>query len=1375
MWSAMDNTFGPVFPGEFDFTLLFERCMLGMVPAGIAILVLPVYLRAMASAINQVRPGRLLWAKLATATALVGIQLAAIILWRQAGLLRSDIALAASVLSFIASLAVAAILYIVHSFSLSPSSFLSIYLSITMAFDITMARSYFLRNSIDALGGLQAAVAGLKFVLMLLEEVPKRRLFRSKLPRRGIGETVGFWSRTLLLWVNPLLRVGFRKNISVQDLPDIGDRFDSKMLFDKFVSHWEQIGNAGASDGVTDGLIGASIFIFGGLMFSRSIFERLEYQAITCVRGTLVMALYAKVQKLGMDELEKTASITLMTTDITGMQDGLAYLHSTWSSIIELGLGIYALYTFVGYACFLLFIPSCITALGAYIVTKNMASARTIWNQKVETRVAATSNILAQLKSIKAMGLTEAMSTYLQEKRVDELASSLKERNCRVMNYGVYGFGAAMTPVAVLAGARFWTRVSNPMTVSETFAAYAAVFIAALPLNNLFVLLPFFADGYSCLVRVQKFLLLPEMRDQRDCQWSRGMAVEKSDDTTVSAQTSGHDIEMNNVTVGSKASCPILQDISLRIPKGSLTMVHGPVGSGKSYFLKVLLGELGIDSGTIQVASKHIAYASQSPWIQNTTVKDNVVGLHPFVESVYNEVIFACALDEDLAELPEGDQTMTGSNGCNLSGGQKQRLGLARTLFARTPIILLDDVLSALDAKTASLVFLRVFGPGGLLRRWNCTAIMTTNYFEYLNEADIVLEISGQGHVRTTKNHHRADRIRSAMPSSSREPAQTEAPTAETPREIVSFPFKRGKTESETNELDRKRSHGDLKLYGYFFNSTNVWLFVLWLSAASVAAVMERMPQIFLRIWMKTDLDNDWYFAGFAALSIVEILVTCASGSLYLKQVLPRSSAELHWRLLQTVMRSTLSFISHTDAGSLLNRFSQDIFMITQRMPLALMTTASMFFNVLVDIGIISSGAKYTPPVMVFLLGILYAIQHYYLRTSRQLRYLELETTAPMITHFTETISGISHIRGLGWQRAFNAELALRLNNAQRPFYYLYCVQQWLTLALDFTTFVSAVTLISVATVFPESTSDSAIGLALLNLISFSTAASWFLRSWVALEISLGGLARIKAFCKHTPVEEDTEDAEPVPEDWPASGRIDYERVSANYTGPHGEVWQALDDASFSIDDGQKIGISGRTGGGKTSMLLSLLHMMEYRGKISIDGRDIKTVPRRILRSRITTLTQDGVELKGTIRANAFPYSIAAAAVAPADEDIVAALDRVGLWAHLQRHGGLDADITDARLSHGQRQLLFLAGAVLHHQALRTRIVLVDEATSALDPQAEADAQALMAEAFADCTVLTISHRREGLDFVERVLEVDAGQLVELRPENLTETWSGDF
>ncbi len=239
-----------------------------------------------------------------------------------------------------------------------------------------------------------------------------------------------------------------------------------------------------------------------------------------------------------------------------------------------------------------------------------------------------------------------------------------------------------MTPVAVLAGARFWTRVSNPMTVSETFAAYAAIFIAAFPLNNLLVSLPYFADGYSCLMRVQKFLMLPEMRDQRGCHESEEATAEKSQDTSAMLGTSGYAIEMNNVSVASDASGHILKDITLQIPKGSLAMMHGSVGTGKSCFLKALLGELRIDSGTIQVASKRIAYASQSPWIQNTTIRDNVVGLCRFEASLYTEVIFACALDEDLAEFQDGDQTMVGSNGCNLSGGQKQRLVSPVHLYA---------------------------------------------------------------------------------------------------------------------------------------------------------------------------------------------------------------------------------------------------------------------------------------------------------------------------------------------------------------------------------------------------------------------------------------------------------------------------------------------------------------------------------------------------------------------------------------------------------------------------------------------------------------------------------------------------------------------
>ncbi|KAJ6779774.1 hypothetical protein PWT90_04952 [Aphanocladium album] len=1424
MSSASDNNFGPVLEGKFDFTLLFERSMLAIVPAGIAILAIPIYVMTMTSKGKQVRPGRLLWAKLATAIALVGLQLSSVILWHRAGLLRSDISLAASIMSFIASF---------------PSAFVSIYLSITMAFDITMARSYFLRNSIDTLGGLQAAVAGLKLVLVLLEEVPKRQLFRSSSSRPDLGEMVGFWNRSLLLWINSLLRLGFGKNIYVDDLPEIGDKYDSDNLFRKFDLQWKKgshksrmllamtcfkamrrdflmpiiprlcfialsfsrpffmqkvidnVSTGKASDGVTDGLIGASIFIFGGLMLTRSIFERLEFQAITCVRGMLIMAIYDKAQRLGSDELEKSAAVTLITADLAGVQEGLGYLHSTWSSVLELCLGIYVLYNFVGYACFLLFIPSSISAVGTYIATKNMASARTLWNAKVETRVAATSNILAQLKSVKAMGLTEVLSSHLEEKRKEEIKSSMHERNARIMVYGVYGFGAAMTPVAVLAGARFWTRASNPMTISETFAAYAAVFIASLPLNSLLGFLPYYASGFACLMRIQKFLSLPEMRDQRECLQIDGISDEKPGDAPNNPTQGGCAIEMNNVSVKSDASSYILQDVSLRVPSGSLAMVHGTVGSGKSAFLKALLGELGLDSGTIRVTSKRMAYASQTPWIQNTTIRDNVVGLSPFVEARYNEVISACALDKDLAELPDGDQTMAGSNGCNLSGGQKQRLGLARSIFAGTTILLLDNVLSALDTNTASLVFQRVCGPDGLLRRWNCTVIMTTNQRELRNtimhctiltsaspvnllgEADLVFEMGDHGRIRQNQNCSRTESVRTHAESASQAGSQTEVPDSHVEKETELPTVKAGKSDPEDDELDKNRRHGDTKLYGYFFTTTNVWLFAIWLSATALAAAMERAPQIFLRIWLSVDITNNWYFAGFAAISVAEIIITCSAAGWFLKHILPKSSVELHSRLLHTVMASTLSFISNTDAGSLLNRFSQDISLISQRMPLMLMSAASMFFNVLVDIGIISSGARYTPPIVVFLIAVLYGIQHYYLRTSRQLRYLDLETTAPLISYFTETASGIAHIRGLGWYHAFHKELVTRLNHSQIPFYFLLCVQQWLTLTLDGTTFIAAVTLISITTKVPTSTSESAVGLAMLNLVTFSTTASYFLQMWVALETSLGGLARIQAFCKYTPVETDPTDAEPVPESWPESGRIDYEAVTASYVGPNGEVRPALNDTSFTISHAQKVGISGRTGSGKTSMLLSLLHLMEFNGKISIDGREIKTIPRHILRSRITTMTQDGVEFKGTIRMNVFPFGTANA---PADEEIVAALDKVGLWAHLQRRGGLEGDIVDARLSHGQKQLLFLARAMLHQQAMKTKIVLVDEATSALDQGTDARMQELMAEAFADCTVLTIAHQRDGgLDYVDRAIKLDSGHLIELRHVNPNEEWAENF
>ncbi|OAA64056.1 Vacuolar metal resistance and drug detoxification protein [Cordyceps fumosorosea ARSEF 2679] len=1393
MLDEMDTQFGPVDAGRFDFTIFFEHAMLGLVPAGIVVLALPVFLKA-TRASRQARPGALLWLKLILSVSLVAIQLASLILWHSAT--RTPVSLAASILSFVASLCVLAIIYITHIYTVQSSALLSVFLSITMLFDITMARSYYMRGGMGTIAALQVAIASLKLALAVLEEIPKRDLLCSDHIRDAAGpeQNIGFWNRSMMIWVTRLVVEGARKNLRVEDLPPIGHEYSSEQLFDRFTPFWKKaiaskkskrpLVRAGLrtlywellspvfprlclvgfsfgrpflmqrvmdiiSEGVVsrsqvNGLIGATILIFGGLAAN--------------LQGNFRTAPIPS-KDMCMEDLAASAAVSLMTADIAGLDQLLTRLHSTWASCIELGLGIFVLYQFVGAACFLIFIPTIIASVATYYTSKKMQGARTIWNEKIQSRVASTSNILAQLKSIKAMGLTTAISNFLQGKRQSEIDTSMSERNARVFIFAIYAFGNTMAPVAVFGGARFWTRAANPMTVPEVFATYAIILIVSLPISELLGYLPYYAGGWACLVRLQKFLLLPEVSDKRD---SGGLPTPRSaeydEKSCLSVQPGPYAIEMNHVSYTSDLTGPILRDVTLRIPTGCVVMVHGGLGTGKSAFLSAVLGELPIDTGTIDIATRHVAYAAQTPWIQNLTIQDNIIGAFPFIESLYDDVIEACDLAKDLDDLADGDQTMTGSNGCNLSGGQKQRIGLARALFSRCSIIILDDVLSSLDDMTATTITERLVGRNGLLRSWNSTVIMTTKNLNILSAADMIFEVSQHGNFvqmplpRPNFNHATTpSRLRGQTP----EPADK---VEEDLLDQVKGPPAVDTTKTPEVGNDNKRKESDYHLYRFFFKSTSIFMLILWFVGVAIASALERMPQIFMRIWLSIDANNNTYFAGFVALSVSDILAISIVGVQFFKQIVPQTSAALHWDLLQSTLEAKLSFLSHTDAGSLLNRFSQDVALISQTLPTLFMATVSMFFNVLVDIGVISSGAKYAAPIIVFFIVALYAIQYYYLKTSRQLRLLELETSSPLITHVTESSSGMAHIRSFGWQYYFQREFIQRLDSSQKPYYYLFCIQQWLTFVLDTMTFVSAVTLVSISLVFPQSTSDGAIGLALLNLISFSTTASLFLSVWVRVETSLGGLSRIKAFCAETPQEQDRVVLPEVGEDWPTTGKIDFNCVTASYRGPGGEVRRALNNATVSIEHGQKVSIIGRTGSGKSSMMLALLHLIEFSGSISVDNREIKTVPHNLLRSRITTLTQDGVELKGTIRFNMFPFD----APMPADDHIIAALEGVGLWAHIEKHGGLDADIVDTRLSHGHKQLLFIARAILHREIMDTKIVLVDEATSSLDAEMDQQIQELMDESFADCTVVHISHRRESYETIDLSIGLSTGEVVEV-------------
>lgn len=414
----------------------------------------------------------------------------------------------------------------------------------------------------------------------------------------------------------------------------------------------------------------------------------------------------------------------------------------------------------------------------------------------------------------------------------------------------------------------------------------------------------------------------------------------------------------------------------------------------------------------------------------------------------------------------------------------------------------------------------------------------------------MVLEVRDDGHVkendplqgtsapntlsiREAGTSHSVSDAESASSAVQRPPPRTEGE-------------KKGK-QGQGKPASQSHRHGDFGLYSYFLRSAGLLLILFWILSVAFATVVGAMPAIFMEIWLSRDPDNDNYFAGFAIISFAVIFAISGTAGQYFLQIIPRSSTELHWRLLQAVLRQTLPFLSRTDTGTTLNRFSQDISLVSQTLPVVFAQTVFVLFYILIKIGVISAGAKYAAPIMVFLLLALYAIQYFYLKTSRQLRLMELETTSPFFSHFKETSSGIEHIRAFGWGRPLMEEFSELLRRAQKPFYYLLSVQQWLQFTLDATTCCIATILVSIATTMPGSTSDAALGLALLNLVTFSSMSSFLIRVWVSMETCLGGLARIKIFCEETPQENDGSDGQELPEEWPTAGTIEFKSVTAGY------------------------------------------------------------------------------------------------------------------------------------------------------------------------------------------------------------------------------------
>ena len=745
-----------------------------------------------------------------------------------------------------------------------------------------------------------------------------------------------------------------------------------------------------------------------------------------------------------------------------------------------------------------------------------------------------------------------------------------------------------------------------------------------------------------------------------------------------------------------------------------------------------------------------MSYCSQSPWLLNTSIQQSITGLteqSAVDEQWYRSVITACALDEDISYFPNGDQSVIGSRGFTLSGGQKQRLALARTVYSRPDIALLDDVLSALDAKTEKIVVDRLFGSRGLFRKCATTVVLVTHSLRHFALANHIMVLSTDGHVDQQGSYEelraQSGFISSAVREATREDHQT---TSLSNSKVI----KELKESHEEETLDLARKTGDLSVYKYYLQSIPLVWAPLFFGSCAGFAFCFNFPQVWLKMWADAGgADIAKYISVYVLLGSCAIVANFGYLSTILVKITPGSGARLHFNLLRTVMRAPQSFFASSDTGETLNRFSQDMTLVDHDLPVSFLVVVVTLTEVIAQTALIATGSTYMAITIPFFLIGLYLLQKVYLRTSRQLRFIDLEAKSPVYSHFLETLEGVATIRAFGWQDQANQTNIKRLDASQRPYYLLYCIQRWLNLVLDLIVTALAIIVVALAVQLRSSTSAGLIGIALNNVLTFNQGLSNLVNYWTQLETSLGAIARLKSFeAKVVPEEKPGEYVIPS-ETWPEAGAIEIREVSASYN-PEA---RALQNVSITVEPGYKIGICGRTGSGKSTLLSTLLRLLDLdTGVINVDGYDISTIPREIVRTRMIAIPQDPFILSGTVRLNADPTS------ACTDEEIILALEKIRLWPILLTRGGLEADLKEQPLSHGQQQLFCLARAMLR----KGRILILDEATSNVDGESDRLMQKIIREEFGKHTILTVAHRLETIMDADRVVVMDEGRVVEV-------------
>uniref|UniRef100_A0A4W6CQ66 ATP-binding cassette, sub-family C (CFTR/MRP), member 2 n=1 Tax=Lates calcarifer TaxID=8187 RepID=A0A4W6CQ66_LATCA len=1058
------------------------------------------------------------------------------------------------------------------------------------------------------------------------------------------------------------------------------------------------------------------------------------------VRTAIMAAVYKKALVVSNDTRKESTvgeTVNLMSADAQRFNEVTNFIHLLWSCPLQIILAIVFLWLELG--------PSVLAGLAVMVLMVPINGLLATKARNIQVKIMKFKDKRLKIMNEVLNGIkVRILKLYAWEPSFQAQVESIRGQELNVMKNFAYlssvsTFIFTCAPALVsLATFAVFVGVSseNVLTAEKAFTSISLFNILRFPLAMLPMLIAAIVQTTVSKRRLEKFL-------------------------------GGEDLDSGIVQHDSSFSTFIIRIHSCSSP-GRLVAVVGAVGSGKSSLMSALLGEMHSTKGFINIQGS-LAFVPQQAWIQNATLRDNILFGSPHEERRFQEVIQACALGPDLELLAGGDLTEIGEKGINLSGGQKQRVSLARAAYSQADIYLLDDPLSAVDSHVGKHLFDKVIGPSGLLK--DKTRILVTHGVSFLPFVDeivvlqdgVVTEIGSYNSLRASRGA-----FSEFLDTYAKE--QSNQTQSESGNHILSHCSNDIHCTSYCTLLTEPKTVTAYVKFSVFLQYLRamgwgyaVTVFLLYFTQ-NVAFIGQNL---WLSDWTNDAVEyynrtypswkRDTRVGVFGALGVVQGLFVFL-GTLSLANASVAASRILHSRLLNNILRVPMLFFDTTPIGRVVNRFAKDIFTVDEAIPQSFRSWVLCLLGVLGTLFVICLATPFFTIVIVPLALVYYFVQRFYVATSRQLRRLDSVSRSPIYSHFSETVSGLSVIRAYGHQERFLKHNEITIDENLKSVYPWIVSNRWLAIRLEFLGNLVVFFAALFAVISRDSLDSGLVGLSISYALNVTQTLNWLVRMTSELETNIVAVERVSEYSEIENEAQWVNNTRP-PEKWPEEGRLQFKNYKVRYRPGLDLVLHGI---TCDIGSTEKIGIVGRTGAGKSSLTNCLFRIIEAaEGHILIDDIDISTIGLHDLRNRLTIIPQDPVLFSGTLRMNLDPFDKFS------DEDIWRVLELSHLKdyvAGLQE--GLQHEVAEGgeNLSVGQRQLLCLARALLR----KSRILILDEATAAVDLETDNLIQNTIRKEFSHCTVLTIAHRLHSIMDSSRVMVLDAGKIVEIdSPSNL--------